>query len=81
MGLKARRFGSVSAFSPLRVTVSLSITVFSTLRAMFSLGKSAFAFASDVFVLYRRFILSEPRFHSVSPGNPVYAFDYDAFAQ
>ena len=47
------------------------------MRATFSLGKSVFAFASDVFVLKRRFSLSEPRFHSVSAGIPVFAFDYD----
>jgi len=62
MGLKVRYFGLVSAFSPLRVTVSLGRRAFSPLRAMFSLGKSVFclcegrfrfAFPSHVFTRFR----------------------------
>ena len=59
MGLKVRYFGLVSAFSPLRVTVSLGRSAFSPLRAMFSLGKSVFC-------------LCEGRFRFASPSRHVF---------
>jgi len=57
MGLKVRRFGSVSAFSPLRVTVSLRLSVFVLCERRFRFVKAFYPFRAmfSLVSILRRF--------------------------